>query len=82
MYPEVPLGIKAVVCAIYEPPQESSRDHLRLLPDPKAELIEEISANLGLRRVGWIFTDLVPMAGVAGKVKCFRYCNKTYIIHP
>ena len=72
MYPEVPLGIKAVVCAIYEPPQESSRDHLRLLPDPKAEIIEEIAANLGLRRVGWIFTDLVPMAGVAGKVKSFR----------
>jgi len=69
-YAEVPLGIKAVVCAIYEPPQESSRDHLKLLPDPKAEIVEEIASNMGLRRVGWIFTDLVPLAG--GKVKSYR----------
>ena len=32
--------------------------------------VEEIAANLGLRRVGWIFTDLIPMSG--GKVKCYR----------
>jgi len=70
LHPDVPLGLKAVVCAIYEPPQESSKDTLKLLPDPKEEVVEEIAANLGLRRVGWIFTDLVPISG--GKVKCFR----------
>jgi len=70
LHPDVPLGMKAVVCAIYEPPQESSKDTLKLLPDPKEEVVEEIAANLGLRRVGWIFTDLIPMSG--GKVKCYR----------
>jgi len=70
-YPEVPLGIKAVVCAIYEPPQESSRDHLKLLPDPKEDLVEEIADRLGLRKVGWIFTDLVPLPG-SGMVKSHR----------
>lgn len=70
LHPEVPLGMKAVVCAIYEPPQEGSKDTLKLLPDPKEEIIEEIAANLGLRRVGWIFTDLIPMSG--GKVKSYR----------
>jgi len=70
MAPEVPLGIKAVVTAIYEPPQESSKDTLRILPDPKEEVVEEIAEHLGLTRVGWIFTDLVPAAG--GKVKYFR----------
>ena len=43
--------------------QESSRDHLKLLPDPKEELVQEIATQLGLRKVGWIFTDLVPMPG-------------------
>eukprot|EP00092_Neocalanus_flemingeri_P040163 GFUD01043748.1.p1 GENE.GFUD01043748.1~~GFUD01043748.1.p1 ORF type:complete len:467 (+),score=99.14 GFUD01043748.1:53-1453(+) len=70
LYPEVPLGMKAVVCAIYEPPQETSKDTLKLLPDPKEEVVEEIAANLGLRRVGWIFTDLIPLSD--GKVKCYR----------
>merc|ERR1719431_833504 len=34
------------------------------------EVVEEIAEHLGLTRVGWIFTDLVPAAG--GKVKYFR----------
>ena len=79
MYAEVPLGIKAVVCAIYEPPQESSRDHLKILPDPKEDIIEEIAANLGLRRVGWIFTDLVALAGVGGKVRSYRGGETHYL---
>ena len=69
--------MKAVVCAIYEPPQESSKDHLRLLPDPKETVVEDIAAGLGLRRVGWIFTDLVPMAG--GKVRQFRGADTHFL---
>ena len=41
-YLDVPLGIKATVAAIYEPPQEGSKDHVRLLPDPKKELVDEV----------------------------------------
>ena len=101
-HPEVPLGIKAVVCAIYEPPQvmmmilimmmmimillmmmimmllmmmtineppqESSKDTLRILPDPNDEIVEEAASKMGLRKVGWIFTDLVPSATTANKV--------------
>jgi len=69
---DVPLGIKAVVCAIYEPPQESSKDTLRILPDPNDEIVEEAASKMGLRKVGWIFTDLVPSATTANKVKHFR----------
>ena len=36
---------------------------MKLLSDPKEELVEEIAAQLGLRKVGWIFTDLVPLPG-------------------
>eukprot|EP00088_Acartia_fossae_P063843 TRINITY_DN7822_c0_g1_i1.p1 TRINITY_DN7822_c0_g1~~TRINITY_DN7822_c0_g1_i1.p1 ORF type:complete len:587 (-),score=98.42 TRINITY_DN7822_c0_g1_i1:374-2134(-) len=69
-YTEVPLGIKAVVSAIYEPPQESSKDHINILPDPRADIVEEIANGLGLTKVGWIFTDLVPAAN--GQVKNYR----------
>lgn len=58
-FPQTPLGIKAVVVAIYEPPQECSRDHIRLIPDENEGRIEDIAKGLGLKRIGWIFTDLV-----------------------
>lgn len=40
--------------------QESTKDKIQLLPDDKEQLVEELAAKLGLRRVGWIFTDLLP----------------------
>jgi len=70
VYPDVPLGIKAVVSAIYEPPQESSKDHIKILPDPKQEVLDELTRCLGLVKVGWIFTDLMPAPN--GQVKNFR----------
>ena len=42
--------------------QESSKDTLRILPDPNDEIVEEAAAKMGLRKVGWIFTDLVASA--------------------
>ena len=53
------MGIKAVVVAIYEPPQECSRDHVRLIPDENEGRVDAVAKGLGLARVGWIFTDLV-----------------------
>jgi hypothetical protein len=38
----------------------------------REELVEELANKLGLVRVGWIFTDLVPLAN--GKVR-----NKLYL---
>ena len=49
--------------------QESSKDTLRILPDPNDEIVEEAAAKMGLRKVGWIFTDLVASATTANKVK-------------
>ncbi|CAF1290011.1 unnamed protein product [Adineta ricciae] len=60
-YNAIPLGIRAVVAAIYEPPQETSKDEVQLvLPDPRETLVENLAHRLGLRRIGWIFTDLIP----------------------
>lgn len=51
---DIPLGIRAEVAAIYEPPQIGTQNSLELLEDPKAEVVDEIAAKLGLRKVGWI----------------------------
>jgi nuclear protein localization family protein 4 len=72
VHSDVPLGIKAIVVAIYEPLQENTADTIRLLPDPKAPAAESIAAQLGLQKVGWIFTDLVPLDRQKGTVKCVR----------
>merc|ERR550519_357673 len=74
---DVPLGVKAVVTAIYEPPQESTRDSLKILPDPKEEVVNEILDQLEMTKVGWIFTDLVPSAN--GKVKHFRNMDSHFL---
>lgn len=39
--------------------QESTRDSITLLPDEKEPVVQELAQQLGLCRVGWIFTDLV-----------------------
>lgn len=67
----VPLGIKAVVSAIYEPLQVSTKSSIELVQD-EDEVVNDIATKLGLRKVGWIFTDLVPLDISKGTVKHFR----------
>ncbi|XP_066982321.1 nuclear protein localization protein 4 homolog isoform X1 [Macrobrachium rosenbergii] len=76
---DVPLGIKATVAAVYEPPQESSRDHVKLSPDPKKEVVDEIAKHLGLKCVGWIFTDLVPLDASKGTVRYLRHADSYFL---
>ncbi|CAF4439116.1 unnamed protein product [Rotaria socialis] len=58
IYDGVPLGVRAVVAAIYEPPQETSKDSAQLIfPDPQEATIDKLAYRLGIRRIGWIFTD-------------------------
>ena len=57
-YKDVPLGIRAVVRVIYEPPQECSKYSVELLKDPYNESMLEVASALDLQIVGWIFTDL------------------------
>ncbi|KAJ6575504.1 NPL4 family-domain-containing protein [Mycena sp. CBHHK59/15] len=62
-YDKVPIGVKAVVEAIYEPPQEGELDGLTLgLPWEEEPRIRELSASASapLTVVGYIFTDLTP----------------------
>ncbi|KAF8078317.1 NPL4 family-domain-containing protein [Lyophyllum atratum] len=60
---KVPMGVKAVVEAIHEPPQEGELDGLTLgLPWEDEPRIRELgkSASTPLTIVGYIFTDLDP----------------------
>lgn len=75
----VPLGIKANVVAIYEPPQENSTDHIQLLPDPHSETVEEVAKDLNLVCVGWIFTDLLAKDMHNGTVQHTRG-SETYFL--
>ncbi|KAJ6501676.1 NPL4 family-domain-containing protein [Mycena vitilis] len=62
-YDKVPMGVKAVVEVIYEPPQEGELDGLTLgLPWEEEPRIRELSASAAtpLTVVGYIFTDLTP----------------------
>ncbi|XP_067672107.1 nuclear protein localization protein 4 homolog [Haliotis asinina] len=69
---DVPLGIKATVAAIYEPPQQSSKNKIELLPDENEAIINEVAEKLGVKPVGWIFSDLVAEDLTKGTVKNFR----------
>lgn len=62
-YDKVPMGVKAIVEAIYEPPQQGELDGLTLgLPWEDETRIRELaaSASTPLTIVGYIFTDLDP----------------------
>ncbi|XP_012147507.1 nuclear protein localization 4 isoform X1 [Megachile rotundata] len=79
IHTDVPLGIRAVVAAIYEPPQESTKDTIRLLPDERKALVDELARLLNLRKVGWIFTDLIADDVKKGTVKHVRNIESHFL---
>ncbi|XP_063240534.1 LOW QUALITY PROTEIN: nuclear protein localization protein 4 homolog [Bacillus rossius redtenbacheri] len=79
IHTDVPLGIRATVAAIYEPPQESTVNGIDLLPDHNAAVVDDLARQLGLRRVGWIFTDLVADDVKKGTVKYERSIESHFL---
>ncbi|KAF8624850.1 hypothetical protein AX15_005730 [Amanita polypyramis BW_CC] len=62
-YDKVPMGVKAIVEAIYEPPQQGEVDGLTLgWPWEEESRIRKLaaSASVPLTVVGYVFTDLTP----------------------
>ncbi|KAI0690709.1 polyubiquitin-tagged protein recognition complex Npl4 component [Cytidiella melzeri] len=81
-YDKVPMGVKAVVEAIHEPPQQGELDGLVLgIPWEDEPRIRELAkhASSPLSIVGYIFTDLVPTEEDVSKTVYKRHPQSFYL---
>ncbi|AET40935.1 nuclear protein localization protein 4 Ecym_7082 [Eremothecium cymbalariae DBVPG len=81
-YTNTPLGIKAVVEAIWEPPQHDEQDGLTMdIEQVALEVghVDNLASEMGLMRVGMIFTDLTDSGNGDGTVFCKRHKDSFFL---
>lgn len=57
-------GCRAIMEAIYEPPQEMVGEIAQFKPDPWSTAVDRLAEALGIERIGWIFTTLLLEDGL------------------
>lgn len=78
-YDKVPLGVKAIVSVIYEPPQICGHDNIQLENDEEEESVLAVTKSLGLEMIGIIYTDLFDDGTGKGTVICKRHARSFFL---
>lgn len=81
-YNATPLGVKAEVEAIYEPPQHDEQDGLTMdMEQVRKEMaqVDKLAEAMGLLRIGLIFTDLTDCGAGDGSVFCKRHKDSFFL---
>ena len=55
--PNYPQGVRAIIEAIYEPPQLGEVTSVEILEDPYQTIVDMVAEALGFERIGWYRCD-------------------------
>jgi nuclear protein localization family protein 4 len=82
--PSYDEGIRAIVEAIYEPPQTGTWKDFELLHDLNASGVNMIARSLGLQKIGWIYTTRDTSIYMTPEkiIQAAEFQNKHLVNHP
>lgn len=84
--PNYPDGVRAIVEALYEPPQLGDGTSVEALEDKDSEIVDRVAKGLTLECIGWIFTtisaDKDTVIASYDVRKAAQYQEKFKVKHP